>query len=68
MAAIISLDIQTGRPRLETKRVGTFFFTVLLIFLLFSSCVADPGSGAFLTPGSGIRCLFDPWIRDSVAF
>jgi hypothetical protein len=28
--------------------------------------VADPdtGSGAFLTPGSGIRCLFDPWIRD----
>jgi hypothetical protein len=24
----------------------------------------DPGSGAFLTPGSGIRCLFDPWIRD----
>ncbi len=24
----------------------------------------DPGSGAILTPGSGIRCLFDPWIRD----
>ncbi len=24
----------------------------------------DPGSGAFLTPGSGIRCLFDPWIWD----
>ncbi len=24
----------------------------------------DPGSGAFLTPGSGIRCLFDPLIRD----
>jgi hypothetical protein len=26
--------------------------------------VADPGSGAFLTPGSGIQCLFYPWIRD----
>ena len=24
----------------------------------------DPGSGAFLTLGSGIQCLFDPWIRD----
>jgi hypothetical protein len=24
----------------------------------------DLGSGAFLNPGSGIRCLFDPWIRD----
>jgi hypothetical protein len=24
----------------------------------------DPGSGAFLTSGSGIRCLFDLWIRD----
>jgi hypothetical protein len=24
----------------------------------------DPGSGAFLTPGSEIRCLFDPFIRD----
>ncbi len=24
----------------------------------------DPGSGVFLTPGSGIRCLFDPRIRD----
>jgi hypothetical protein len=24
----------------------------------------DPGSGAFLIPGFGIRCLFDPWIRD----
>jgi hypothetical protein len=28
----------------------------------------EPGSGAFLTPGSGIRCLFDPWIRDPVPF
>ncbi len=28
----------------------------------------DSGSGAFLTPGSGIRCLFDPWIRDPVPF
>jgi hypothetical protein len=26
--------------------------------------IPDPGSGAFLTPGSGIRCLFDPWIPD----
>ncbi len=26
--------------------------------------VPDPGSGAFLTPGSRIRCLFDPWIQD----
>ncbi len=26
--------------------------------------ILDPGSGAFLTPGSGIRSLFDPWIRD----
>jgi hypothetical protein len=26
--------------------------------------VADPGSGVFLSSGSGIRCLFDPWIRD----
>jgi hypothetical protein len=24
----------------------------------------DPGSGAFLAPVSGIRCLFGPWIRD----
>ncbi len=24
----------------------------------------DPGSGAFLIPGSGIRCLYDPWIPD----
>jgi hypothetical protein len=24
----------------------------------------DPGSGALLTPGSGIRCLFYPRIRD----
>jgi hypothetical protein len=30
----------------------------------FSVADPDPGSGAFLTPGSGIRCLFDPWIRD----
>jgi len=28
-----------------------------------AKCVADPGSGAFLTPGSGIRCFFDPRIR-----
>ncbi len=26
--------------------------------------IGDPGYGAFLTPGSGIRCLFDPWIWD----
>ncbi len=26
----------------------------------------DPGSGACLIPGSGIRCLFDPRIRDPV--
>ncbi len=28
-----------------------------------SAADPDPGSGA-LTPGSGIRCLCDPWIRD----
>jgi hypothetical protein len=52
----------------------------------FSVADPDPGSGAFLTPGSetpgaflmdpvpfwppgsGIRCLFDPWIRDPAPF
>ncbi len=39
-------------------------------FVIYGTCVGvsvadpDPGSGAFLTPGSGIWCLFDPWIRD----
>jgi hypothetical protein len=30
----------------------------------FSVADPNPGSGAFLTAGSGIRCLFDLWIRD----
>jgi hypothetical protein len=29
------------------------------------SSVVDPGSGDFLTPGTGIQCLFDPRIRGS---
>jgi hypothetical protein len=31
---------------------------------MFAASVPDPGSGSFLTSGSGIWCLFDPWIRD----
>ncbi len=33
---------------------------------MLSISAADPDleSGAFLIPGSGIRCLFDPWIWD----
>jgi hypothetical protein len=29
-----------------------------------SVAVTDPGSGAFLTLGSRIRCFFDFWIQD----
>jgi hypothetical protein len=36
--------------------------------LFFSVADPDPGSGAFFAPGSGIRCLFGPWIRDPVPF
>jgi hypothetical protein len=32
--------------------------------LITSKQCCGSGSGAFLTPGSGIWCLFDPWIRD----
>ncbi len=37
-------------------------------FCLSVSQIRDPGSGAFLTHGSRIRCPFDPWIRDPVPF
>ncbi len=35
-----------------------FSFQIFLTFLLHFISVADPD------PGLGIRCLFDPWIRD----
>ncbi len=44
--------------RTESVGVLLLYYTVLRIR------IRDLGSGAFLTPGSGIRCLFDPWIRD----
>ncbi len=45
-----------------SKKVYQYNF--LLSAAVLRIRIRDPGLGAFLTPGSGIGCLFDPWIRD----
>ncbi len=54
----------------ELQVTGTVLLIIDLPYLIVCS-VADPGSGAFLSPGSGMEktririwCSFVPWIRD----
>jgi hypothetical protein len=45
-----------GTSRSKKEQVFKFFRCYQIQKIIFFTCVADPGSG--------IRCLFDPWIRD----
>jgi hypothetical protein len=51
-------DFYINTDKKSGTQLGCDFQNVICSFLLLSDSVADPD------PGSGIGCLFDPWIRD----